>query len=163
MKIIVEDTSFLISVFHTQESFHENSVNLMTEILARKNKARVIVPSIAFFETIFNLVRIGIPRSEIEKKLWDFLYNDQIFNIGLIETSAFRLFKKFPPEKLCGFKTGDYLIASTALAFDALILTYDKKMRKNIGSIYKKIYYCNPDDPDFSGDRDKFLTELKDC
>lgn len=51
----------------------------------------------------------------------------------------------------------------TALAFDALVLTYDRKMRKNIGTIYPKIYYCDPNDLDFGEDRDRFLKDLKDC
>ncbi len=160
MKIIVEDSSFIVSVFHKEEPFHDNSVYLMSEILARKNNLRIIIPSIAFMETIFKLNQIGLPQKVIEKKLWDFLYHDQVFNIGLVETSAFRLFKKFPREKMIGFKTADYLIASTALAFDAMILTYDKKMRRNIGGVYKKIYYCDPREKEFSDDQANFLAEL---
>ena len=163
MKIIVEDSSFVISLFHKGEPFHKHSGSLMTEVLARKNKARTIIPSIVFFETIFKLVQIGIPQREIEEKLWKFLYLDQIFNVGIMETSGFRLLKKFPREHLKGFKTSDFLILSTALAFDAALLTYDKKLRRNAGQVYPKIYYCDPQDKEFGQDSDNFLRELKTC
>lgn len=159
-QIIVEDSSFVISVFHKGEPFHKNSVQLMTEILARKNKARIIIPSVVFFETIFNLCKIGISRKQIEEKLWKLLFHDQVFNISLVETSAFRLFKKFPKDNLQAFKTIDFLVVSTALAFDACLLTYDKGIRKNAGKIYPKIYYC-ADSKEFSNETDKFLDELR--
>ncbi|MBI4994694.1 PIN domain-containing protein [Candidatus Peregrinibacteria bacterium] len=152
-----------ISLFHKEEPFHKNSVNLMTEIWARKNEARVIIPSIVFFETIFKLVQIGIPQQEIEAKLWKFLYLDQIFNVGIVETSGFRLLKRFPRTHLKGFKTSDFLIVSTALAFDAVLLTYDQRLRRNAGQVYPKIYYCDSQNKEFGQDSDKFLRELKNC
>lgn len=163
MKIIVEDSSFIISVFHKGEPFHDHSVKLMTEILARKNKVRVVIPSIVFFETIFKLAQIGLSQNEIESKLWNFLFHDQVFNVGLVETSAFRLFKRFPRSHLQGFKTSDFLILSTALAFDASVLTYDLRFKKNAGQVYPRIYYCDPQNKDFGSDTDGFLKELQEC
>lgn len=160
MKIIVEDSSFIVNVFHDNDPFHKEAVELMKQIIARRNQARIIIPSIAFFESIFKLIQIGLPRDEVEKKLWDFLYLEQVFNIGLVETSAFRLMKKFPTFRLKTFKTSDYLIVSTALAFDACVLTYDKGMRRELGKVYPKIFYCDPNDNEFRDDYQKFLDEL---
>lgn len=160
MKIIVEDSSFIISVFHETEPFHKEAVSLMEQILERKGAVRIIIPSVIFYETIFNLVKRGVPRNVVEDKLWKLLYIDQVFNVSLVETSAFRLFKKFPIQYLQGFGSMDYLIMSTALALDATLLTYDKGMRRNAGKIYKKIFYAAPDE-EFPEDTKNFLAELK--
>lgn len=161
MKIILQDSSFIISIFHKEEPFNKGSLFLKNYISNLKNEARIIVPTIVFFETIFKLSQIGVPEELIKEQLSTFLYHDQYFNVGLVETSAFRLFKKFPRENLKGFKTSDYLILSTALAFDAHLLTYDKKLRRNAGKIYNKIYYCDPDDKEFGNDTEKFIKSLR--
>lgn len=161
MKIILTDSSFWISSIYKDEPFHRQSLLLSETISNLKNSARIIIPSIVFFETMFKLNQFSFDQEEIKKILWTSLFRDQVFNVGLSETSAFRLFKRFPQAALKGFKTSDYLILSTALAFDAHLITYDKKLRRNAGQIYDKIYYCDPDDKEFGNDLEKFLINIK--
>ncbi len=160
MKIILTDSSFLISYLDEREPFSRQSIFINEAISNLKNEARILIPSIVFFETIFKLNQLNFDQEEIKNILWNALFQDQIFNVTLSETSAFRLFKKYPQEKLKGFKTSDYLILSTALAFDAHLITYDKKLRRNAGEIYDKVYYCDPYDKEFGHDTGNLLRKI---
>lgn len=160
MKIILTDSSYLIALIKTNEPYYKQAIFIDEKIVSLKNEARIIIPSIVFFEVIFKLNQSGYPQDEIKNKLWNTLFQDQIFNVALSETTAFRIFKKYPRDKLKGFKTSDYLILSTALAFDAHLITYDKKLRRNAGEIYDKIYYCDPDDKEFGGDMERLFKKI---
>lgn len=160
MKTLLIDSSLLISLFREEEIFHANSNALMALIIACKNNARILIPSVVFFETIFKLHQKGIPQEKTREILLDLTLKDQVFTVNMSELTSFRLFKKFPKDKLGGFKTSDFIILCNALAFDAYLLTYDKKLRRNAGAIYDKIYYCDPDDKEFGEDTLNFLTTL---
>ena len=78
----------------------------------------------------------------LKQKLWDYLYNEEVLNITILETAAFRLSKQLIKTNL-QLKTSDAIIAMTGIEFEAQILTFDKGMHTALQKIsYKNIYLC---------------------
>ncbi|HOX40689.1 MAG TPA: PIN domain-containing protein [bacterium] len=140
---ILEDSSFLVATIDPTDLFHRYAVLIFKKIIENKKEVKVVIPTLVFYETIITLVkRGGIPKATIEKKLWDFLFSDLVLNVALIETSAFRVCKKLSTSDISTLKTQDFIIANVGMEYEASILTFDKRMRTRVGSVYPDIYYC---------------------
>lgn len=141
---VLQDSSFLVATIDQNDDFHKDALYIFKKILENKREIKVIIPSLVFYETIITLIKKGgVSRTVIEKKLWDFLYHDMVINISIIETGAFKACKRLISNDLSRLKTQDFIIINTGLDYDAQILTFDKQMRKRVGEVYPKIYYCS--------------------
>lgn len=140
---ILQDSSFLIATINKDDIFHRDAVYIFKKLVENKKDIKIIVPTLVFYETIITLIKKGVSRQYIEKKLWDFLYSDMVVNVSLIETNAFKICKKLKSQDISELKTQDFIISNVGLEYEAQILTFDKRMRKQIDKIYEKIYYCS--------------------
>lgn len=141
---ILYDSSFLIATLDKGDDFHQDAVFVFKKLVENKNKIKIIIPSLVFYETIVTLVKKGgTPTKLIEQKLWNFLYSSMILNISLIETNAFKMCKQLANYDLSQLKTPDFIVINVGMEFEAQILTFDKQMRKRVGQIYPEIYYCS--------------------
>ncbi len=157
---VLEDSSFVIATIDPSDKFHKDAVLIFKKLIQAKSYTRIIIPSTVFFETILTLIKNGVEKNVVEKKLWDFLYIDQIMNVTLIETMAFKMAKNLSLTQLNSLRTADYLIASTGMQFDAQILTFDTKMYERVKKIYPQIYYCSSLDG-HTDDSLQFLDDLQ--
>lgn len=157
---ILQDSSFLIATIDKNDVFHKDAVFIFNKLIKERKNIKLIVPTLVFYETIVTLIKKGgVSRQEIETKLWNFLYSDMIINVSLIETGAFKICKKLKDDQISSLRTQDFIIISVGLEYDAQILTFDKTMRKKVGSVYEKIYYCSNIDNKVD-ETPKFLTDL---
>ena len=158
------DSSVVIAALESSDLFHPDAVLVFKELFhrRRKNKLKLIIPSIVFYETMVTLLKKGLERKVVERHLWKFLHLNNIFNVAVIETMAFRLTKNLDQISLANLRTYDFMIASIGLEFDAQILTFDLKMRKKIGQFYPSVYYCSSisSQNTFGDETPKFLQEL---
>ena len=154
---VVEDSSFVISVIDTRDSNHSKAVAYLREMNVYKDKIKILIPSLVFYETFFTLVKQGFPLKQVEEKLWNFLYIDNIVNVTTLETECFKYIKRLPDDPaLLQLKTADFIITSIGIEYDAQILTFDRRMHNRIYSIYSEIYDCN-----LLTEWQKFITNLK--
>lgn len=140
---VLEDSSFVIATIDPNDKFHRDAVFIFNRLIAAGSDIKVIIPSVVFFESVFTLIKNGVNKNIVETKLWNFLFIDQIVNVTLIETMAFKLAKQLTMGQISTLRTADYLIASIGLQYDAQILTFDFNMRRKIKPIHSKIYYCS--------------------
>lgn len=141
---VLQDSSFLIATLDKNDEFHQDAVLIFKKLIENRDKIKIVIPSLVFYETIVTLIKKGgIPIKEIEKKLWDFLYSSMVLNISLIETNAFKICKHLANNDLSQLKTPDFIVISTGMEFEAQILTFDKQMRRRVGDVYPEIYYCS--------------------
>jgi len=140
---VLEDSSFVIATIDPNDKFHEDAVFIYEKLLSAGESIKVIIPSPVFFETVFTLIKNGVNRDIVEKKLWNFLYVDQIINVTLIETMAFKLAKKLTNNQLSNLRTADYLISTIGIQYQAQILTFDRKMYEKVKPIHSTTYFCS--------------------
>ena len=140
---VLQDSSFLIATIDTNDDFHKDAVYVFQKLLENRREIKIIIPTLVFFETIITLLKKGVPRERLEKKLWDFLFSDVVLNVSLIETKAFKVCKRLRDKPLKKLGTQDLIIIDVGLEYDAQILTFDKNMRNRVGEVYDGIYYCS--------------------
>ena len=141
---ILQDSSFLVATLDKSDEFHNDAVLIFKKLIENKRDLRIVVPSLVFYETIITLIkRGGVPKEEIERKLWRFLYSGMVLNVSLIETNAFRVCKRLSNLDLSKLNTQDFIIVNVGFDYEAQILTFDKNMRKRVGQFYPEIYYCS--------------------
>lgn len=142
---ILQDSSFLIATIDKEDIFHTDAVYIFQKVLENKDEFKFITPTLVFYETIVTLIKKGgVSTSEIERKLWNFLYSDLVVNVSLIETAAFKACKKLNRHpQVANLRTQDFIISNVGLDYDAQILTFDKAFRSNILPIHSKVYYCS--------------------
>ncbi len=122
---VLQDSSFLIASLDENDIFHKDAIFIFKHLIKNRNDIKVIIPTLVFYETIISLIKKGgISRTEIERKLWNFLYHDMVINISLL-------------------KTPDFIIVNTGIEFDAQILTFDRQMINRVKLLYPQIYYCS--------------------
>ena len=139
---VLEDASFIVALIDNKDSNHARAWKVFEFCLKNNNKIKIFIPSIAFLETTAVLIRKKINTSQVNNSLWKFLHIDNIINIPLIETMAFKLCRKYAAIlqdetlKNNGFpsfiKTSDFYIATSGIEYEAKILTFDAKMCKRI-------------------------------
>ena len=152
---ILEDSSFVISTINRGDMFHYEAVKILNELVKRRDKIKIIIPSIVFFESIIKLIQRGVPPKYVEDKLWNFLYIEEVLNITFPETAAFRLIKHLQKADL-KLKAPDLVIALTAIEYEAQILTFDKPMWSALQNInYSQVYFCPQ-----QGEQKRFLKDL---
>lgn len=143
---VLEDSSFIIATIDPNDKFYEDAIFIYDKLLSAGDSIKIIIPSPVFFESIFTLLKNGIDRKVVEERLWNFLFMDQIVNITLIETMAFKLAKDLTLGQIGSLRTNDYLISSIGIEYDAQILTFDRKMYDRVKSIHPQIYFCSSAD-----------------
>lgn len=140
---VLLDSSFLVAAISKDDLFHRDAVYIFRKILENKRDVRIIVPSLVFYETIVTLYKKNESKTKIETWMWKFLRSELIINVSQIETGAFKMCDKIKFPQIAGLKTQDFIISSVGMDYQAQILTFDKEIRKRIGTIYKDIYYCS--------------------
>lgn len=152
---ILQDSSFVIASINIDDIFYKEAIEISSELLKRKNKIRIVIPAIVFFETMFKLIQRGVKPEFVQHYLWKYLYEDEVLNVSLLETAAFRMSKKLAFSKI-HLKTSDAIIALTGMEFESQILTFDNQMHKTLQAIdYKESYLCSK-----KSERKRFLKEL---
>jgi len=161
---IIEDSSFVVSVFDPQDEFHNDGVQVLNYLKAiitystnstkiDKNGIKIILPSLVLFETATTLLKKGIKVEEIEEKIWKLSHLTEISIIEIPSLFFTRICTS--PEKIKPFKTSDLLICLTAIEYNGLILTFDKKMWQRVKEFYPYIYFCKKQE-----ELKKFINEL---
>lgn len=145
---IIEDSSFVIALMNVEDPLHQRAFLIFRKLLNQfRNKIKVIIPCIVFFETLFNLLNIGLKREIIEEKLWKLLKTRDVINFALPETAMLRfasylesLIVGLPVREELPRPASDAIIVATAVDFDGVVLTFDKKMGKIFSKNFKEIY-----------------------
>lgn len=152
---ILQDSSFIIAVVNEKDIFHTEATEVIDDLIKYKSKIRLVIPAIVFFETMFKLIQRGVKPEFVQQYLWKYLYEDEVLNVSLLETAAFRMSKKLAFSKI-HLKTSDAIIALTGMEFESQILTFDNQMHKTLQAIdYKESYLCSK-----KSERKRFLKEL---
>ncbi len=155
---ILQDSSFLIATLNDEDLFYKDAINITGQL--SKQDIKLVIPSVVFFEVFTTLIKKGIPKAIVEKSLWNFLHQDNILTISVLETMAFRFANRLQSESLSGLKTSDFVITSVGLDYDAKILTFDKTMRKRVGKAYPDVYYCS-NRGNMKDETERFLNDLQ--
>lgn len=145
---IVEDSSFVVALLHKKDPNHNKALLIFQSFIYKfTGKIKILIPSIVFFETLFTLLRLGTERKELEIKLWRLLQTRDVINVNPPETSMLRyathmenLIESLPPREEAPKSTADAIVVATAVDFDAMLLTFDKKMCEFYFKTYKDIY-----------------------
>jgi len=153
--LILQDASFVVAFHNSKDKFYEQAVEIIDALKERKDNFKVIIPSIVFFEVITKLIQRGVDPAVVRQKLWNYLYDEEVLNLTILETAAFRLSKQIVDNSI-ELKTSDAIIAMTGIEFEAQILTFDKGLHSALRKInYADIYLCNKD-----ADRKRFIAKL---
>lgn len=132
---ILEDASFVVALIDKDDNFHEKSWKIFNNFVKIKQYIRILIPSLAFFESFAVLTRKGIPYKDINEVMWRLLHREEVFNVSLIEIMAFRMCRKY-----CDIlqddsikdgqganifiKSTDFFISCTGIDYEAQILTF---------------------------------------
>lgn len=139
---ILQDSSFVIAYLNEQDALHKDAIEITSKLLKHKDKFKILIPSIVFFETIIKLIQRGIKPEYARKYLWNYLFEDEVLNFSLLETAAFRMSKQLVKSKI-ELRTSDAIIALVGMEFESQILTFDKDMAERLQGIdYSQSYYC---------------------
>ncbi len=140
--LVLKDANFTIASNYTKDEFFKVAMEIESQLSDRKDKFRLLMPTTVFFETIIVLTNLGVAEKIIQTKLWNYLLSEDVFNLTILETSAFRLARNLRQKQL-KIKTSDAIIASFGMETEAQIISFDKQMTKNVKNAgYDKIYYC---------------------
>lgn len=141
MTSIIEDTSFIVAVLDSNDIFFEDAWKVVEVFSPYLEKIKIIIPSIMILETAITLLKKGIPKSRVEEKLWKLLHRKEIMVVDVPSN----LFIKLPlySSYLKSLKTYDLVLATLGIEYNALILTFDKKIREKVKNIYPFIYFCS--------------------
>jgi len=160
---VVEDSSFVVALMNTTDTFHKKAYFIYKKLISQySDKIRIVIPTTVIFETLFALIRNRIPVKVAQEKLWRLLMVSDILNATILETTALRFGKKIEPfitslPKEAILPANDLIVIATALEYEnALVLTFDKKMKNRFSSIYPKIFCCLNKE-----DEDRFFKEIE--
>lgn len=139
MTSIIEDTSFIVAVLDSNDIFFEDAWKVAEVFSPYLEKIKIIIPSIMILETATTLLKKAIPKSRVEEKLWKLLHRKEIMVVDVPSN----LFIKLPlySSYLKSLKTYDLVLATLGIEYNALILTFDKKIREKVKNIYPFIYF----------------------
>ncbi len=135
MKYVVEDSSFFISLLDPTDTLHSEAIDAFRIIIRHSVDTRVVVPTFAFHETLFTLVKNGVPIGSIKPKLIRFLMIDEIICHSLNEITILKLINKFKYiiDNASGagiVKTYDASIVTVATEFEnSCLITSDRGMK----------------------------------
>jgi len=145
---IVEDSSFVVALMNQADSSHTKALSIYRHLKQYSGQIRIIIPTTVIFESLFALIRIRIPVEVAQEKLWKLLMISDILNVTIIETTAIRFGNKIEPlitslPSNAKLPANDLIVLATAIEYEnALVLTFDKKMKTQFNSFYPDIYYC---------------------
>lgn len=148
MKYIIEDSSFLISLFGEEDNFHSQAVALSGLISNTSENVRIVIPSTVYYETMFVLLKKGADYAEIKKSLNYLMLDDKIINLPVTETSILKLARysqKLLQEKenKTKVRSNDLLITSIACDYqNSCLITSDAGI-KEYQPVYKNIFLFN--------------------
>lgn len=148
MKYIIEDSSYLISLFAEEENFYPQAVSISRLISNTSEDVRVIIPSTVYYETMFVLLKKGIDYTKIKKSLNYLMLDDKIINLPVTETSILKLAKHSQnlmseKENKTKIRSNDLLITSIACDYqNSCLITSDAGI-KEYKPVYKNIFLFN--------------------
>lgn len=159
---VVLDSCFITAALLETDVFHSDARFVLKKLLRATTEVKIIVPPIALYETISNLVREGVTHRRVEATVMRLLKIEKIIILSITEASAFKHARKLlqPGNPASTLRTADFLISCVGLDFEAQILTFDRKVFNRIRTIYPSIYYCS-DIGGYHDDTPDFLYELK--
>ncbi len=139
---IIFDSSYLVSLLDSYSPPHKQALVTFTILLERSDTLVYLLPDIVINESIVTLVKNGYATEKIKERM---LYltmrpktiinsSDIISSFRRLDSNYTRLLKepilpsknRIVPKKIT--KTNDYIIACTALDYDAVVIGSDKQM-----------------------------------
>lgn len=139
-KMVLLDANFLVGLFKPDDQFHKESRFLFKLLWGERRRIRIIIPPLCIYEVIIVLKRAGVDSGTIQSKIMTLMTMDSIIVQTVNEMSAFR--HSNGPIADEPIKTNDFIIASTGLDYNALIFTFDERLRNRVKPLYAHIYYC---------------------
>jgi predicted nucleic acid-binding protein len=141
---VVEDTSFVVAVLDSRDTYHPDAIFAFQQILSRKDKVQILIPPMVLYETIVTMRRKGTTQATLEDRVMKLVNIKNITVIALSEMSALKHAKSLLNlDQGTALRTHDFLIASTAMEFEAKILTFDKQLKEKCSKHYPEVYYCS--------------------
>jgi len=141
MTFIIEDTSFIVSVLDSEDIFFKDAWKTLEVFSPFLNKTKIIIPSVMVLETATVLLKRGLSKSNVEEKLWKLLHREEVM-VTDIPVNLFVKLTHFSGD-IMQLKTYDLVLATMGIEYNALILTFDKKIRGKVKSIFPYVYYCS--------------------
>ena len=133
-EVAVVDTNVLIYDTFEDSVFHEEAKKLLDKI------EKQIVPSVVLEEFIIFLIRIGVERKIISKKIEEILTSERI-ELAPLKKEDFELSLRLINKKRLSFKKiNDKLILSLARRMKAPLATFDDGLRRECAAEGVKVY-----------------------
>ena len=139
-KSVLLDANFIVGLFNEHDALHEDSKFIFKLLWKERRKIKLIIPPLCIYEVIIVLKRAGVTEGTIQEKVMRLITLDNVIVHSINEMSAFRHCDG--PLGASTLKTNDFIIASTGMDYEALIITFDKGMRDRVKPTYTDIFYC---------------------
>ena len=128
MRILV-DSSVFISFFNETDVFYKETIKLINK-LAKDRTVELILPILVFLEVVYVLQK-QLKKFDEEKIM-------RIFIASRSVELTYNLAKEILPiMRNINLKTSDAIIVATAKLTDAILITWDQKLKKEAAKLVK--------------------------
>lgn len=126
------DSNVFISAFVKEEKFFCFSERFL-EFVFEKD-VTFSIPLIILFEVFQSLRRKGIFRNNINLRKFQIIFNSPFCKYVRVDHELFKFFKSF--NFFESLRTSDAIIATSALATNSVLITWDKELLKKAHNAY---------------------------
>ena len=140
-KHVIEDSSYIISLMLLSDVNHKVALNAFNSIYACKTDLKTVIPTTAFYETLYTLLKAGISYYDVKEKLVRMMMIDHLVNYQLSEAVILKLAKNTgklissnPTKQVV--RAHDLMILTVAMEFEnSCLITGDRGLLD-----YKKVF-----------------------
>ena len=136
------DTNLLVSALDELEPLHKEAVEIFK--LRKTHNARICISSIVLSEFIIVLKRKKYLTSNIEKLYFELINSGELFVFNIDGSQVYDATNKMLDLGLA-LRSSDFIIASTAVYFDTILVTFDDQFYKNFKNAYRKVFNNSKD------------------
>src|SRR3989344_2386254 len=132
-RYIVEDSSYLLSVFNPDDRFHNEALETLG-IITRFPNITLVFPEIVIHETSFSLMKLCLPPELIRGKINDLSMLPKVIIFDMNPFTSLRYISRYYNKLTLSqsqrniTKTNDYLIGCAAIDFNASVISSDLQM-----------------------------------
>lgn len=126
------DSNVFISAFVKEEKFYHFSLKFL-EFIFEKNVI-FSIPSIILFEVFQSLRKKGIFENKSNLRKFQIIFNSSFCRYIRVDHELFKFFKSF--NFFESLRTSDAIIATSALATNSVLITWDKELLEKAHNAY---------------------------
>lgn len=126
------DSNVFISAFVKEEKFNYFSLKFLEFIF--ETNVVFSIPSIVLFEVFQSLRKKGIFEDKSNMRKFQIIFNSSFCRYVRVDHGLFKFFKNF--NFFESLRTSDAIIATSALATNSVLITWDKDLLKHAHNAY---------------------------